>query len=221
MLPTCPLHVDQRAELAAFEDRRREICAERPDASRQREQPGECGALAAEVSGERDRGKKLRLGHADLGVRGDQVLLGLANVGAPLEQRRGQPGRWGRGPRQLRDVAGNEREIELARQRGEKVFGQLALPLELVELERRIEACAFRLPDIEVRSEPGLGAPAHDRERVVARCERGLRRGDLRMRGQRRNRKRHDLPGITRGEVLRARRLGRAAELAPEIDLER
>src|SRR5204862_5773202 len=111
----------------------------------------------AEVSGKRDRGKKLRPGHADLGVRRDQILFGLTDVGTPLEQRRRQPSRRGRGLRKLRDVAGNEREVELTRQRGEKMFGKFALPHELVELERRIEACAFRLPDIEIRSEASLG----------------------------------------------------------------
>src|SRR5207247_9060356 len=110
-----------------------------------------------------------RPGHAELGLRRGQILFGLTDVGTPLEQRRRQPSRRGRGLRKLRDVAGNEREVELTRQRGEKMFGKFALPHELVELERRIEACAFRLPDIEIRSETILAAPAHEPRRVVTR----------------------------------------------------
>src|SRR6266567_6407254 len=56
------LNVDQRGQLARLEDRCRQPGGEGPDAARHGKQTRKRFALAAEIAGERDRRKELRLG---------------------------------------------------------------------------------------------------------------------------------------------------------------
>src|SRR5262249_34824149 len=81
--------VDAAPDPAAFEQRLERARADGPERRRAREERRQGGALLAARRGKRDLGKVVRLGPPDLGVGGDQLLLGLSDVRAALEQ-----GRW-------------------------------------------------------------------------------------------------------------------------------
>ena len=78
---------------AGGEDRLCDLGYEAPDAVRTREQVHQLGALAADESSQADLREVGSFGDSDIGVGGDQRLLGGANIRAPFEQRRGQAGR--------------------------------------------------------------------------------------------------------------------------------
>src|SRR5262249_23685479 len=74
------------------EDRTGEIGAEAPRLPRS----GKLRKLwadAAEQSGKRNGREEICLGNTNVRVSGDQILLGLAKIRPPLQQRRGNPGR--------------------------------------------------------------------------------------------------------------------------------
>ena len=77
---------DLTADPAGIENRLQHTRPERPDFGGALEQIRELGAFQAEQRGEADVGKVSSLGHADVGVGGDQVLLGLTDVGSALQQ---------------------------------------------------------------------------------------------------------------------------------------
>src|ERR1700687_2682343 len=77
------------AKRPASENGLADLRAVRPDSNLGAHQAGEDAAAsegAATRAGERNLREKLSFGDADLGIRGDQVLLGLANIRATLEQ---------------------------------------------------------------------------------------------------------------------------------------
>ena len=134
--------VARRPAQPAVEDALDRRGAERPEAARRGEQVGEVGGAKAARPGKRERREVRGLGDADLRVRGDQGLLGLADIGAPLEQCRGQArGRHGR-DRQLRKITGGELEIEPAGQRSEQMLRQRSLTHEVFQLSRRVRSRA-------------------------------------------------------------------------------
>src|SRR5579864_2025709 len=85
------------------EDRLAALCTIRPDANLRSHEAGEGAApskRAAACSGQSDLGKKLSFGHANLCVRGDQNLLGLANIRTALNDGRRKAG-WNFGRKSL------------------------------------------------------------------------------------------------------------------------
>ena len=83
---------DLAGDRPAGEDRPDDRAAVAPHPRRAAEQVVEVGARGAERAGQRDRREVLRLRRADLRVGGDQLLLGLQQVRAALEQLRGHAG---------------------------------------------------------------------------------------------------------------------------------
>ncbi len=105
-----------------------------------------------------------------------------------------------------------------------------ALTHEVLQLRRRIGACAERLREIETGGEAGVDTAANHAQVLLARHKRFARRRDLRveraqqkirLRGQPRQRQRDDILRVVSRQDLRPRALEQSAQPAPEIDLER
>ena len=113
------------------EDRLGDLRNEAPGAVRAGEQAGQLRALAAQQSAQADLREIGGLGHADVRVRGDQGLLGGANIGPAFEQRRRQPGgHFGR-HLLLHELASADHAAGiLPEQQADLVFGLLDLLLQ-------------------------------------------------------------------------------------------
>src|SRR6202171_3450797 len=95
---------DLTAEPPGVENRLQRTRRKRPGSGGAFEQIRELGTFQAEQRGEADVGKVCSLGHANVGVGGDEILLGLTDVGSALEQRCRQTV-WHRGEEQGVDVS--------------------------------------------------------------------------------------------------------------------
>src|SRR3989441_2597126 len=78
---------------ARVEERSAEHARHRPDRRRPSREGRHLGTGRTEQSGQAQLGEELRLGDADPRIGAHELLLGLAEVGAPLEERRRQSGR--------------------------------------------------------------------------------------------------------------------------------
>src|SRR5215813_14412561 len=76
-------------DLAALEERSRELATCLPHRGGAPRQGGELGTGLSEKAGEAQLWEEQRLGHADLGVGGHQLLLDTEQIRAPLQQRGG------------------------------------------------------------------------------------------------------------------------------------
>ena len=110
------------------------------------------------------------------------------------------------------------------------MLDERALPLEVLQLGRDVGPSAFGLGDFQLRGDTAARAGAHVGKGVFAgrhgfardddlRVERPQR--EIRLRGEALERERDDVPGVARGEHLRAHRFDAAAQASPEIKLER
>ena len=176
------------------------------------------------------RGKERRLRRADVGVGGEQLALGGANVGAPLEQVRRQAGR--NVDRDLLD-AERQRRRQVGRQRladeqlqGVLVEGALAQRLG----ERRLRAFELRLglAVVELRARAGVEAQLVDAGRLLARRQRLARDAQLLFVGKQRQvgvgdrRDEADLDrlaGLCGREVLRQRCIAQVVDAAEQVEL--
>src|SRR5499433_3219015 len=77
-------------DLAALEERSRELAACLPHRGGAPRQGGELGTGLSEKAGKAQLWEEQRLRHADLGVGGHQLLLDAEQIRAPLQQRGGQ-----------------------------------------------------------------------------------------------------------------------------------
>ena len=87
-----PAPLKQRAEKAG---------GDRPGLSGRIEEIVDLGGDGAEEAGQAETGEEVRERDPDEGIRGDEILFGLTDVGAPQEQLRGKAGRHVRRQRRV------------------------------------------------------------------------------------------------------------------------
>jgi len=127
---------------AGVEDRLQQLPREAPGRRARLEQVRQVAAGQARTAGQRDARKEGRARGADVGVGGDQLLLGLAHIGPARQHFGGQAHRQlgqagGRLERRTRRQVGRQR---LADQQHERVLVERALSRELREAHpRRLE----------------------------------------------------------------------------------
>ncbi len=218
-----------RAAAAGVEDRQVQPQAQRPDACAALEQIGQLGALAAEGARERDAGVHRRTRHADLGVGRGQQGFGLAHIGPALEQGRGQARRRGRRHGQVAHRTGSHLQAGLAGQQGQLRLRQVALALQLAQLQRGFGAFGLGLVHLQARGRTTLQAQAQQAQAFLARGQGVAAQGDLlvehaqaevALRHQAAHRLPHHLAGMVGGQGLGARGFRGTAQPAPEVDLE-
>jgi hypothetical protein len=185
---------------------------------------------AAEVGGQRDARKERGPGRADVGIGGNQLLLGGADVGPPDQELRRQAGRHV--DRQLplverqrrRQVSGKG----LADQQLQRVLVERALAQRQGERGARAFEQRFRLPVVELGRRTVIEAQLDEAGRFLARRQRLLGDGDLLVVGQqgeiggRDAGNQADLHRLSRfrgRQVLVQRRLAQGADAAEEIEL--
>ena len=126
------------AKCAPRENRLTYLRAVRPDSNLRTHQARE-GAAASECAasrtGQRNLRKELGLGDADFGIRGNEDLLGFANIGPTLEQRRRQAGRHVRRKRLLDQRTPARYALRVvAEEDADGIFLLRNLPLEVRDL---------------------------------------------------------------------------------------
>src|SRR5580765_4354241 len=120
------------------------LCSVGPDSNLRGHQARESAAPSKRPStgsSQRDLRKELRLGDPDFGVRGDQYLLGLANIGPALDQR-GWHSRRHFGRKRLfhQRAAARHGLWVVAKENADGIFFLRNLPLQVRDLSvRRIK----------------------------------------------------------------------------------
>jgi hypothetical protein len=188
-------------------------------------------ALAAQETAQTQRWEIRRLGHADLGVGGDQILLRCPNIGTPFEQRRGQAGRhFGRQILLREAVPAHHAAGVLSEQQGNLIFGLLDLLLNRGDgFLRRVNEL-FRLAQIQTGGDAADLALSGQYQRFLA-CLQGAFRYLQRVIEfpQRQVGSRHvadqgghdGLAVFFRAQKVGAGRLGRAPQAPPDVDFKR
>ena len=201
------------------------------------ERPGLRGTgeeVAERRAGRAERGRQVelrvveRLRGADVGIGGDEVLLGLQDVRPSFEQRRRQPG-GNRGARELVDrLAARDGIGVAALEHGDQVLLRGDLLLELRDRGQRLLVLRLDLRDLELRHHAALvpqvedpdgvlvvgGRLLRDLELPVERAQRDVARRHARDHGQ------HDAAPSLLGRVhLRLRGFGLPANASEEVGL--
>ena len=134
-----------------------------PRRRRPGEEVAERGAHRAEQAGERQGREVERLRRADVRVRRDQVLLGLQDVGAALEQRRGQVGRESPGATSSSmRLAARDRPGIAAEQDRDQVLLRGDLLLERGDRRERLLVLRLDLLELDLRHHAALEAQLED-----------------------------------------------------------
>src|SRR5437016_1003316 len=205
-----------------------EVRSQRPEAIRQLEQLREAVACVTPGGSERERRKPCRARHADLGVGGGGAALGGGDVGAALEQLRGQRQRDRRDRRRLILARDRQRRRRLADEHCDGVLEGRTGDAEVEPLGARVLELRLRLGHVRALRDARLVAILRDLERLLVTVHRALQQCEIQVRhaqlevslGERRLlREQHG------GQIARAR-LGRgavgfdgAADAPPHIDL--
>ena len=215
---------------AEREDRPGETGGERPCGRGAREEVAERRGDGAQQAGERDRRVVERARRADVRVRGNEVLLGLQDVGPPLEERRGQV-RGDRRRGELVDrLAARDRPGIAPEQDRDQVLLRGDLLPDRRDRRERLLVLRPDLRDLGLRHDAGPEAPVEDargfaevrRRRLrdlelpVERPHHDVARRDARDDGQ------HDPALRLLARVhLRLRRLGQPANATEQVELPR
>lgn len=203
-----------------MKNRHAQPATEIPGARRSLEQVIQFRADVAEQAGQRNGREIGRPGDANVGVRRDELLFRLANVGPPLQQFGGQARRRGR-LRQSVERPSPRNRVGIAPD--QQADGVLALSdggFQLRDLDRRRLILRLRLAHVQFRGQAGLepkpgdaqrfgaglqGAAA-DRQLLIQRAQLDVVVGHARH--QRQN---HRAPGFLGRQQISLRRFGGAA----------
>ena len=220
---------DLTADPPRIENRLQHTRPKRPRPGRAFEQIRELGAFQAEQRGETDVGKVRSLGHADVGVGGDEILLGLTDVGSALQQRCRQTVGH-RGEEQGVDVASPRNQAGIVtEQDADEVLLLRDLTLELGHPGQGLAVLRFSLlivargdgaflethPLQPRRFTQALRGALRDFELPVQRPQLDIAAGDRSD-----HRQDHRAFALLAGEKAGAGRLRCAPQLAPDVQLE-
>src|SRR5438034_1546310 len=218
-----------REKPSTLEERTRERAADGPHVAGALHHVLELAALAPVQAGEAEAREEARHGDADVGVRRHERLLGLLDVGAPLEELGRQAGGhlWRRRlaieRRAARDLAGRPSE-----QGGELVLLDDDLALELRDARAGLGERRLRARHLEQRADSTHIAPLEEVDGVLERDPRALRDLELaveleqlevRLRHVAHQGEEHATPHRLGGEIVGARGLRSAPDAAPDVDL--
>ena len=206
---------------------------------REGQAPGATGEQGAEFTAgrtgpgrERNPRKERGAGGADVRVGRDELLFGLANIGAAHEQiGRQAGGQLGQAPlRQARahELIAHLKGQRLTQQQHQRVLIERTLALLLRQRDARAFEQGLRQAGLQFGSRAVFEAQLHELERIFARGQRLLRdrqqflvreqaEPGLRDRGNQADPR--GLAALLRGEVLRQRLLLEAGHATEEIDL--
>ena len=166
--------VEVGAVAAGVEDRLQQLRRAGEGERAALEQARELAARGAEVGGQRDARKERRARRADVGVGGEQLLLGGAHVGPADEQvRRQAGGQVGRDllpvERQRRRQVGRQR---LADEQLQRVLVERALAQRLRQRDARALEQRLGLAEVELRRRAVVEAKLGEPRRLLARRQR-------------------------------------------------
>src|SRR5437773_2669548 len=218
-----------REQPSTLEDWPRERARDGPHVAGALHDVLELAALAAVQAAETEAREEVRHGDADVGVRRDQRLLRLLDVGAPLEELGRQTDGHLRGGRlaleryAARDVPGrpSEKGRELV------LFGD-DLALEVRDTRPRLGERRLGARHLEQRADPTPVTPTEEVEGVLEGDPRALRDRQLAveleqlevgLRHVAHQREQHAAPRRLGGEIIGPRGLGGPSDAAPDVDL--
>ena len=216
---------------AGVQERPAERPGDRPDRRGAARERRHLGARRAEQRGQAQLREELGLGDADARVGAHELLLRLAEVGPPREERRRQPGRHRRHHRlRVHRRPPRNRRRRLAQQDADLILLGDDVALELRDRRLRFTESALGprglepgrgaelepiLEDVE-RPLVGVGAVAGDVEPHVE-----LQQLEVGLRQVADQRQPDAAPGVLGGQEGRPRRLVRAPDAAPDVQLPR
>ena len=231
MLLSCFGGVEIAAQLSRMEDRERHRRAHLPHAGGPGEELRQRRALQTEHPRERNPWKERGLRLTDVGVRGDESLLGLTDIRPSFQQPRRQSGRHlRRHPLRVEHGGPRDRPWITSEQDAETILGLRDPTLDVGDRRRGGRELLLRAMHIELRGQAILVAPPYELERRLPRGERAA--VDVRLAielekievclGDVVDQRGQNGPSVLRaGEEVGPGRLGRAPKSTPQIQLER
>lgn len=219
------------AEPSGLKNGLRQLCSGAPSAQIEIDEARHGGSTGgAPVAGESNLRKECSFGHADLGIRSNEVLLGLKDVGTPLKQR-GCKTRRDFGKEWLVDqrASAYHRVGIIAQKNTDGILFESELPFQLWNLRVGSIEHLPGLQDVECGSNAMIEPVLHKPHGIFLSLD-GVA-GDLQLQVEVKQReviaghithKREDggLAGVLAGQHLSTRRLGLAAQLTKKVELE-